>query len=279
MNITRKLRTFFFILRSRPAYAWELLQIRTERKVGIPLYFLSLRRLSTRVFELLNTSKVPPTLQAYGNYYLDPTRLSAHPVVFSLGVGQDIAFDQAMLQRHEPELFLFDPTPNSKRYIEQLNLPPNVRFTPTAVADYDGTVDVFIDTLETDFARAASVSIFNRGFQNEGVSVECKRVKTLMRERGIEHLDVLKMDIEGAAIQVLRDVLKEGILPTQIPCEFERPRKLTEVYKFLNDMAGLFAQLKGLGYEIYRTREVDKGCQIEIVAVRQGDRAQPARPS
>ena len=268
MNVLRKLRTFGFILRHRPAQAWELLQIRTERSLGVPLFFLSLRRLATYVFEAMNTLPVSGDLAEYGNYRLSTSRLGSQPVVFSVGIGKELSFDLAILERHDARLFLFDPTPTSKIHVEGLNLPPNAQFCPVAVTDRDGTVELFIDDLESDFQAASSVSIFNRGFGDKGFTVDCRRIKTLMAERGLTHLDVLKMDIEGAAIIALRDVLRDGIRPTQIACEFERPEGIRETYSFLRDIAALFDDLKKAGYTIYRTRELDKGCQIEVVAVR-----------
>ncbi len=268
MSVARKLRTLFFIAKRRPAQAWELLQIRAERKVGVSLFFLSARRSITHAFEALRTKKVSTELRQYGNYFLAAAAIPPHPVVFSLGVGQDISFDRALMDRHEVRLFLFDPTPASKRFIDGLDLPSNVRFFPLAIADHDGTVAIFSDDLEKDLQRTSSISIFNRGFYESAGSVQCKKISTLMTEHGLAHLDILKLDIEGAAIQVLEDLLREGIFPTQVACEFERPEKMTEVYAYLRRLGALFDKFEAAGYELFRTRQTDKGCQIEVLAIR-----------
>jgi FkbM family methyltransferase len=204
----------------------------------------------------------------YGNYFLEPSLLGKRPVVFSVGVGQDITFDRALLERHEVDLHLFDPTPVSQRYIAAQDLPKNLKFSPFAVTNYDGKVDLYSDDLENNFEQASSVSIFQRGVHGEKFSAECRTIPSLMKERNISHLDVLKLDIEGAALQVLADTLDHGIFPTQIACEFERPETLKELYVYLKDLAHLFARLEEAGYSCFRTREADKGCQIEIVAIR-----------
>jgi FkbM family methyltransferase len=268
MNFRSKLRTFWVLLRARPLQLWELIQIRLEHRLGFSLYLLSLRRTATRIVELRNTNPVSPALKPYGNYYLDPKLLGARPLVFSLGVGQDTAFDEALLARHDVRLHLFDPTPASKRHIAGLRLPPNASFHDVAVTDRDGSVEMFIDDLETDFDRASSISVHNRGVSSKAFTVQCRRMQTLMRELGVQHLDVLKLDIEGAAIVVLRDAFRSGIFPSQIACELERPESHREVIHFLRDADALFAELRGYGYELYRTREKHKGCQIEILAVR-----------
>jgi FkbM family methyltransferase len=268
MSLASKARTFFLLLRTQPALLWEIIQIRVEHNTGIPLYFLSIRRLATRITELLTTAALTPALRPYGNYYLDPALLGNHPVVFSVGVGQHIEFDRALLDQHNVNLHLFDPTPASKRYIENTDIPARARFHPVAITDRDGTIDMYIDELETEFDRAASISIFNRGVSNKSFSVPCRRITSLMKEHALTKLDVLKLDIEGAAIRVLQDVLQDAVYPTQIACEFERPQSLTDVWHYLREVKALLARLKFLGYEIYRTRDKDRGCQIEIVAVR-----------
>lgn len=273
MMLRRKLHTLGRFLWNRPARAWELLQIRFERRTGIPIFFVSPRRLGTYLFELANTSRIPREFTLYGNYFLRSDLLGARPTVFSIGVGADVRFDQALIKEHNTEIFLFDPTPSSKRYVEGLDFPQNVHFSPLAVADHDGEIELYTDDLETNFDLASSLSSDNRGFSKESFKVPCRRIKTLMAESGTRHLDVLKLDVEGAAIKILRDTLGDAIYPTQIAAEFERPAKLREVWVYLNELSALLSRLRALGYRIYRTRTLDKGCQVEITAVRLEDRA------
>ncbi|MGQ0559079.1 MAG: FkbM family methyltransferase [Sphingosinicella sp.] len=278
MKLLRKASTFLFMLRRRPKQAIELLQLRTEGRLGISLHFLSPRRALTRRFELRNTRQPAPGLVPYGNYLLDPELLGPRPVVFSLGVGQFIDFDRALLDRHDVKLFLFDPTPASARFISSADLPANAHFASVAVADHDGEIEMFTDDLESDFEATSSVSMINRGFHAGGFTVPCRRVGTLMKEHDVTRLDVIKLDIEGAAIAVLNDMLDAGILPTQIAAEFERPESLREVRAYIGELDRLFGRLKTAGYCLYRTRPELLGCQVEILAVRSGaavDRAAP----
>lgn len=268
MGIRQKIRTFTTLLRARPASLWELIQIRIERSSGVPLYFLSARRLATRVFELLRTRPLDGALVAYGNYFLDPSKVGAHPVVFSIGVGQHIDFDRALIERHDVTLHLIDPTPTSKAYVEGAKLPANVTFHPVAISSRDGEMEMYIDDMESDFQRASSISMFNRGVGTKSFTVQCRRVTTLMAECKVDSIDVLKLDVEGAAIMVLNDVLDQGVHPRQIACEFERPESVSDVVRYLRDLSALFERLNNLGYEIYRTRELDLGCQVEVVAIR-----------
>ncbi len=280
MSITKKMQTFSFMFKKKPFQALELLNIRIERELGVPLFFLSVRRLMTYIFETFTTRDVQGELDEYGNYYLRSSLIPKAATVFSLGVGDDITFDLAFLDRHpNAKLILVDPTPKSRDFLKDHNLPENVHFSPVAVADRDGTIDVFTDDLEDSLDKTSSVSIYNRGFHNKSFKVDCKSIGTLMKEYDVSHIDVLKMDIEGAGVTVLSALLNAGIYPTQIAGEFERPEKLKDVYDYLRTLHDLFSQLKNAGYEIYRTRPTDKGCQIEIAAVRQGHNERQANPT
>ena len=269
MGIAGKVRTLARIARRNPLEAWDLMLLRSERALGVSLHGLSRRRRMTRRFELANSEPVNGRLRAYGNYYLDPTALPDRPIVFSIGVGDDISFDRALLDRHDVRLFLFDPTPRSARFIAEAGLPPNVSFAPIAVADHDGTMTMFIDDLEPNIDTTTSVSVQRRGAEDEGLEFTCRRVPTLMKEQGVSDLDVLKLDIEGAAIGVLEDVLEAGIRPTQIAAEFERPERLPDVRAYLKALEQLFGKLRSLGYRVYRTRPDCKGFQVEVLAVRE----------
>lgn len=267
MSIIRKAQTFLSLLAKSPLNAWDVIQLKLEARVGRSLHFLSGRRRSTRRFELANTAEVPADFRAYGNYVLDPRAIGERPVVFSAGVGEFIDFDLALLEHHDVRLFLIDPTPSSKRYIETVDLPPNATFHALAIADRDGEIEMFSDNLEEDLEVTPSISSRNQGFGSKSLHVPCRRIKTLMEEHRIGNLDVLKLDIEGAAIAALRDTLAEGIHPTQIAAEFERPRSAAEVSAYLTELEALFGELRRAGYSIYRTRPDTIGFQVEVLAV------------
>lgn len=269
MNLQKKVKKFVLLLRRRPAQAWDLLQIRAESILGVSLHYLSLRRMLTYRFERRNTEALDEAFSAYSNYFLRSDLLPPHPIVFSAGVGQDASFDLELIDRHDARIFLFDPTPSSRRYINELKLPATAEFNPLAVTNTDGEVQLFIHGIQSSFDEANSLSISNRGIQNLGLTVPCRRIKTLMDERGVERLDVLKLDIEGAAIKVLRDALESGVYPVQIAAEFERPESRKEFRAFLRELKELFSTLRELGYRIYRTRDRTKGFQVEVTAIRE----------
>lgn len=68
------------------------------------------------------------------------------------------------------------------------------------------------------------------------------------------NLDVLKLDIEGAALVVLNDMLDNDIFPSQIVAEFERPntKKASDYISFYCDLNKLIDRLNSLGYSTHR---------------------------
>jgi FkbM family methyltransferase len=270
MSLFRSFRTFIRIARQNPRSAWELSQLRLEKRLGVTLHWIDPLRRAVRRYEVANTEPLGPELIAVGNYYLDASRLSSHSTVFSIGIGEDIDFDKALIDKHLTKIHLFDPTPRSERFVAAANFPPSVRFDRMAILDRDGAIQLYIDDLENSFESTTSVSIIDRGFHSAGIQAPCRRISTLMKERGIECLDILKVDVEGAAIMIINDVLNNEILPTQIAAEFERPQRPSEVGPYLAEVDSLFLRLKNYGYRIYRTRPDCKGFQVEILAVRKG---------
>jgi predicted PolB exonuclease-like 3'-5' exonuclease len=54
----------------------------------------------------------------------------------------------------------------------------------------------------------------------DGVKAPIKRLQTIMKELGHNHIDVLKMDIEGGEYEVIEDMLASSIKPKQLLVEF-----------------------------------------------------------
>src|SRR5262245_56805324 len=75
----------------------------------------------------------------YGGWCVCPDPLDERSIVYSFGVGQDISWDLAMIERFGMTVHAFDPTPKSIEWIRQQKLPPHFVFHEYGIADYDGT--------------------------------------------------------------------------------------------------------------------------------------------
>ena len=200
----------------------------------------------------------------YGNYWLDDRiPLGPHSVVYSLGVGRDIAFDRAIAEAHGCRVCLYDPTPSSIRFMQSL----------MAKAPEDPTLSLLdfhaIGAWKSDTVLAFTIpgrggsasAILPGGAMSTTFEARCETVTTMMRKNGHSHIDVLKMDIEGAAALVMDHLVEARLFPTQLVVELERPRG--DVKKLI----GWFAHVERL-CEVFRA----EGYQITLLPRKKGRR-------
>lgn len=237
-----------------------------SRKANIPFFYLVPSRFLTLCigkFCLKNPS-ARDGIEAFGNYYLDSHLLDETSAVYSFGVASEINFDTAVTARFRCKVYLFDPTPDSIEFMAR-NENQSLIFDPIAAWLYDGQTDMFLyRNSESGFGPG---SITNYWTTDEVLRVECQTVKTIMKNLGHKKLDVLKLDIEGAALPVLLDLMKNSIYPRQIVAEFERPLAFTQFPKYWWELLKLFRLLRSRGYDNYKIKN-NAGLAIEILSIR-----------
>lgn len=152
-------------------------------------------------------------------FYIVPELLHDKSVVYSFGVGEDISFDEDLIENFHCEVFAYDPTPRSKDFIQKKKLSP-LHFFDVGISDFDGTMDFYFP----ENNEYVSCSAYNRwGYDEEKrrpIQVPVNKLSTLMEKNHHEQIDLLKMDIEGSEYAVLDDLIKENIPVTQICVEF-----------------------------------------------------------
>ena len=153
----------------------------------------------------------------YGGYTLDPSRIGPDAVVYSLGIGEDVSFDLALIERFGVTVHAFDPTPKVKTWLTSQTLPKEFRFHDVGIADFDGDT-VFYLPPRKDFVSHSIVQA--RQYSQDSIRVPMIRLGTAMKQLGHTRIDVLKMDIEGAEYAVLQDLVAQEIPVGQILVEF-----------------------------------------------------------
>jgi FkbM family methyltransferase len=153
----------------------------------------------------------------YGGYALDASRITKDAVVYSLGVGSDISFDLALIQKLGVTVHAFDPTPKVKDWLATQKLPQEFQFLDIGISDFDGD-GVFYLPPRQDYISHSLIRA--RQYSRESIRVHFIRLGTAMKRLGHERIDLLKMDIEGAEYAVIADLVKEKIHVSQILVEF-----------------------------------------------------------
>jgi FkbM family methyltransferase len=153
----------------------------------------------------------------YGCYFVDTGLLPGNPVIYSLGIGEDISFDLALIERHGYSIYAFDPTPRVASWLRSQPLPAQFHFQALGIADFDGEAQFYLPPR----AEFVSHSILNaRQYSSNAIQVPVAKLSTLMGRLGHRRIDLLKMDIEGAEYSVLADIVNEQLEVNQIVVEF-----------------------------------------------------------
>jgi len=144
----------------------------------------------------------------YGGYAVLPELLAAGALVYSAGIGEDISFDLALIERFGCVVHGFDPTPRSLAWLKTQNLPAAYSVHSYGLASFDG---------KASFAPPKNPAHVSHSIVSDGpgerVEFPVKRLATVLRELGHQRIDVLKLDIEGSEYEVLDDLLTGGLLP------------------------------------------------------------------
>lgn len=153
----------------------------------------------------------------YGGYAIDPSGIRQDAIVYSLGIGEDVSWDLALIQRYGVTIHAFDPTPRVKEWLALQTLPEQFHFHEVGIADIDGE-GIFYLPPRPDFISHSLVRA--RQYSKESIRVPMIRLRTAMQRLGHDRIDVLKMDIEGAEYGVLGDLVEQKIPVSQILVEF-----------------------------------------------------------
>lgn len=198
-----------------------------------------------------------------GGWHLPSGLIRSDWLVYDFGVGDDISFDIALVERHGCTIHAFDPTPESVAYMEDKSL-PGFQFHPVGVWDEDATIKFWKPSSD----QLISYSAENLRRTSEYVEGEVRTIKTLAAELGHQHIDFIKMDVKGAEQRVVPNLLGDGFRPTLLCLEYDRPY---EVYSWLSIkwfVAGLrlHRSIQKAGYDLvskdgwnatYRLRSAD----------------------
>jgi FkbM family methyltransferase len=168
--------------------------------------------------------------------------------VYSFGVGDDIRFETELIERHGATVHGFDPTPTALRWLETRPVPAGFLFHPWAAAGTDGSLTLYprakrrtsksatmwtSDPAQADGARAIDVPAYT--------------MPSIMRKLGHEHIDLVKMDIEGAEYDAIEAMLRLSRLPDQLLVEFHHRFPGIGKQKTLDCLA----RLRAAGYKLF----------------------------
>jgi FkbM family methyltransferase len=181
----------------------------------------------------------------YGGFYLCPDFLNNKSIVYSFGIGEDISFDESIINKFKCKVFGFDPTPKSIKWINNNNIPKGFSFYEFGLGKKNEIVKMYLPINPEHVS--GSVLLHSNVKSTSSVMVQMKSFKDIIDILEHKQIDILKMDIEGAEYDVIDDILNNHVQINQILIEFHDRLIENGIYKTRKAIR----LLKSKGYEIF----------------------------
>ena len=170
--------------------------------------------------------------------------------IISAGLGEDASFDIEFASLYDAKVIIVDPTPRAIKHFEMIKSnignqklskysdsgferidsydlsflkDDNLKLIKMALWNEDGFVN-FYEPKNPNHVSHSILNIQNLYSKNtNSIRVPCICISSLIKQMGIPVTDIsiIKLDIEGAEIEVLTDMIRKKIFPEQILVEFD----------------------------------------------------------
>jgi FkbM family methyltransferase len=178
---------------------------------------------------------------AYGGWWVPHSVLRPGATAYCAGAGEDITFDLALLDRGM-SVTTFDPTPRAIAYVAR-TAPSQATFRFEPIGWWDSTTELRFYAPRN--AAHVSHSAVNLQSTDEYFSARVETVSSLCKRLKDNHVDLIKMDIEGAEYRVIDSLLSEGPRPEVLCVEFDQPAPVRKTLAATRSLAAA-------GYELLR---------------------------
>ena len=160
----------------------------------------------------------------YGGWLIPTSALSRASICYCVGVGEDITFDLALIDRFGCDVWAADPTPRAVAHVAKtaaadLRYRDKYHFRPVGLWSSDTTLRFFAPANPSHVSH----SLTNLHGGSAFIEVPVRALTTLMRDSGHDRIDLLKIDVEGAEYEVLGQLIASGVRPTVLCVEFDQP--------------------------------------------------------
>jgi FkbM family methyltransferase len=195
-----------------------------------------------------------------GNYLIHRLPAGARPIIYSFGIGNDISFDIAAAEGFGVPIYMYDPTSGVAEFMEEHEADKRLIFHKEGIYTREAKVKFYTSR------KKLNSSLYPIHGKGKHEIVRCRTLASFMDENGHESIDILKMDVEGVAGDVLAQVMDEThIRPKQIVTEFE-VKGIENPLTYLPKILLVAEKLKDNGYLIFN-QLLTRKATIELIIV------------
>ena len=145
--------------------------------------------------------------------------------IISCGLGEEGSFDLAFAAKYNARVLMVDPTPRAIKYFNDTIITQGVdgAFELCAKALWKARETLRFYAPPDASHVSHSIINFQNAYKNDTafIEVEAITISDLMEQYGIETIPLLKLDIEGAEIEVVQDMLAKRVFPDQLLIEYD----------------------------------------------------------
>jgi FkbM family methyltransferase len=185
---------------------------------------------------------------AYGGWIVPADVIEPSWVCYSAGMGGDISFDLELIRRCGVTVRAFDAVAG---YVEdgirQTAGEPRLSAHHAAIASTDGVVRMQV----THHPRSRSVSSARLYESHRFIELPGRALPSLMQELGDDHIDLLKLDIEGGEYELVPTLDLRGLGVRVFAAQLHHNGTVRDAHS-------LIARLRDQGYEPVASRPVVK---------------------
>lgn len=205
----------------------------------------------------------------YGGWVFPKGLLNEDSICYFAGAGTDISFDLEVAKKYQPKIFIFDPTPGAIEHFEatkkgilaglemftqgkKYKYPSektafeHIQFLDYGVWNKDDVLKFYVPAKK----EYISHSVKNLNKTSDYFDAKVKSLSSIMKELGHDHIDLLKIDIEGAEYEVLDDLVDQNIPVRAICVEFDENFMKNIDSDYLKRITNTVQKLKNSGYKL-----------------------------
>jgi FkbM family methyltransferase len=206
------------------------------------------RRKYAPAIEIENSTELLRLGTDYGGWTFEPSADLQDSVIVSCGLGEDASFDIEFASRFCAKVIIVDPTPRAIHHFEgiqdRLGQPAVQHYSkrgqqPVDAYDLRKIIDeslilepsaLWIENTKLKFFAPSnpshvsySVVNFQNDYSQETAHIEVASItlEALFEKYHLQTIPLIKLDIEGAEIQVIRYMLEKSIHVRQLLVEFD----------------------------------------------------------